>query len=63
VPARQPRPRHSTRLDNAEALLRQAARLLEVIGVTDDEMARTARVVFQIAQRVAVDAGRLERAA
>lgn len=47
----------------AEASLRHAARLLEYCGVTDDESARLARIVFRLAQRVGVDAGRLEAAA
>jgi hypothetical protein len=46
----------------AEACLRAAGRLLEHVGVTDIESARLARVVFRLAQRVAVDGGRLEAA-
>ena len=46
-----------------EAHLREAARGLEWLGVTDVESARLAGVCFRLAQRVAVDAGRLEAAA
>ena len=55
-------PQHS-RHDEAESHLRQAGRLLELVGVADIEAARMARIVFRLAQRVAVDGGRLERAA
>lgn len=47
----------------AEAHLRAAARLLEYAGVTDPEAERLAHIVFRLAQRLAVDCGRLERAA
>lgn len=43
-----------------EAHLRGAGRLLELVGVTEIEAARLANVVFRLAQRVAVDSGRLE---
>ena len=46
-----------------EAHLREAGRGLEWLGVTDTEAARLAGVCFRLAQRVAVDAGRLEAAA
>lgn len=47
----------------AEVCLRRAGQLLEHVGVTDLEAARLARVIFRMAQRVAVDSGRLESAA
>lgn len=46
-----------------EADLRAAGRRLELLGVDDPEAARLARVVFRLAQRAAVDGGRLESAA
>jgi hypothetical protein len=46
-----------------ESHLRAAGRGLELIGVTDREAERLAGVVFRLAQRVAVDSGRLESAA
>jgi hypothetical protein len=42
---------------------REAGRALELIGVTDEEADRLARVAFRLAQRCAVDGGRLERVA
>lgn len=46
-----------------EANLRAAGRGLECAGVTDPEAARLAPIVYRLAQRVAVDSGRLESAA
>ena len=46
-----------------EAHLRAAGRGLEWAGVTDSEAARLASIVYRLAQRVAVDSGRLESAA
>ena len=46
-----------------EAHLREAGRGLEFLGVADADAARLAGVCFRLAQRVAVDAGRLEAAA
>jgi hypothetical protein len=46
-----------------EEHLRAAGRGLEVLGVIDLDAARLAGVCFRLAQRVAVDSGRLERAA
>lgn len=40
--------------------LRAAGRGLELIGVTDQDAARLAGICFRLAQRVAVDSGRLE---
>lgn len=45
----------------AESHLRQAGRALECS--VDPELARLSRVTFRLAQRIAVDGGRLERAA
>jgi hypothetical protein len=45
----------------AEVMLRCAGRLLEC--ETDPEWQRLARVIHRMAQRVAVDGGRLQRAA
>jgi hypothetical protein len=45
-----------------ESHLRHAGRLLEVAGVVDPEAARLAKIVFRLAQRIAVDAGRLAAA-
>jgi hypothetical protein len=45
----------------AECHLRQAGRALEVLGLIDDESARLAGIVYRLAQRVAVDTGRLAR--
>ena len=47
----------------AELSLREAGRQLECAGVTDPEWSRLARIVFRLAQRVAIDSGRLEPAA
>jgi hypothetical protein len=47
----------------AEQELRQAGRRLEHAGIADPEYARIAKVLFRLAQRVAVDSGRLEPAA
>lgn len=44
-------------------MVRQAARLCEVAGVSDPQLARLAGVLFRMAQRLAVDSGRLEAAA
>jgi hypothetical protein len=46
-----------------EGYLRAAGRGLEWAGIVDPEAARLARIVFRLAQRVAVDSGRLEPAA
>jgi hypothetical protein len=60
-------PQHSASVGSPtmhiEIHLREAGRGLELLGVTDPESARLAGVVFRLAQRVAVDAGRLEPAA
>lgn len=59
---------HTTSVDSrttliaAEAELRAAGRHLEYAGVVDAEAERLARIVFRLAQRVAVDGGRLEAA-
>jgi hypothetical protein len=45
-----------------EGYLRAAGRGLEWAGIANPEAARLARIVFRLAQRVAVDAGRLEAA-
>ncbi len=45
----------------AEVALREAGRALE--ASTDPELNRLGRIAFRLAQRVAVDSGRLERAA
>lgn len=44
---------------SAEMHLRAAARHLEHAGVIDLEWHRLSKVVFRLAQRVAVDSGRL----
>lgn len=46
-----------------EAHLRAAGRGLECAGVTDPEAARLAPIILRMAQRVAIDSGRLESAA
>ncbi len=51
----------TTYLIEVECHLRQAGRLLEHVGAGDRESARLAGIVFRLAQRVAVDGGRLER--
>jgi hypothetical protein len=71
VPPASRRPERSTapariltapdQLDEAELALRGAGRLLEV--QVDDGWQRLARIVFRLAQRIAVDSGRLDRAA
>jgi len=58
-----PQPDRSSRLVLAEEMILEAARLCEVVGVTDPEQTRNAGVLFRLAQRVAVDSGRLDRAA
>jgi hypothetical protein len=59
---------HSSRFRAAMYLevewhLRAAGRSLEWAGVGDPDAARLAGIVFRLAQRVAVDSGRLEAAA
>lgn len=72
VAAIQPRPPESSTpsryptsrvgiLVRAEIHLREAGRALECS--VDPELARLSKVVFRLAQRVAVDGGRLERVA
>ena len=58
VPARQPRPPDTstaTCLIEVECQLRQAGRLLELVGVNDTESARLAGIVFRLASRVRTD--------
>ena len=50
-------------IEMAELSLREAGRRLEHAGVIDPEWDRLAKVVFRLAQRVAVDSGRLAAAA
>jgi len=61
-------PQHSASVGSPTILmieinLREAGRLAELAGVSDPEFARLAGIILRLAQRVAVDGGRLERAA
>jgi hypothetical protein len=63
-------PDHTTTTDEPPTVyievewhLRAAGRGLEVPGVTEPDATRLAGVCFRLAQRIAVDSGRLELAA
>ena len=47
----------------AEADLRAAARTLETLAVIEPEFGRVAAWAYRLAQRVAIDSGRLDAAA